>query len=82
MKDKKLTPWFPGSVSPVRPGRYEVRHDPASQPHHNSRFRLTGRFRLFDGVYWRGGWTWEDKSIFGTHHSHQWRGLARQPATE
>jgi hypothetical protein len=76
----KLTPWFPGNINPVRPGMYEVGHDPATIPHHNSRHRLTSApRRLWDGTTWRAGWMNEQMSIFGTHPSHRWRGLAQDP---
>ena len=75
-----LTPWFPASVLPVRPGVYEVGHDPWTQPHPRSRHRLTGRRRLWDGRTWRAGWLNEQVSIFGTHPSHEWRGVLRPNA--
>lgn len=71
-----LTPWFPGSVTPVRPGVYEVGHQHITAPHLRSRHRLIGHRRLWDGSTWRAGWLNEQVSIFGTHPSHQWRGLA------
>ena len=72
----KFTPWFPFNVKPVRVGEYEVR-DLLDTP---AKFRLTGGGRrYFDGKNWRAGWSGELISIFGTHHSHQWRGLAREP---
>lgn len=73
------TDWFPGSVHPVRPGVYEVGHDPLTAPHYRSRHRLTGPRRYWDGSTWRAGWLGELVSIFGTHPSHQWRGLAADP---
>jgi len=72
-----LTDWFPASMQPVRPGVYEVGHDPCTAPHPRSRHRLTGSRRLWDGHTWRAGWLNEQVSIFGTHQSHQWRGIFR-----
>ena len=75
---ERKTDWFPGRIIPVRPGLYEVRHDPETMPHHNSRHRLTiAPRRLWDGKAWRAGWLNELVSIFGTHESHQWRGRAK-----
>lgn len=79
------TPWFDASVKPARPGLYEVRHDPATRPGPRSHKRLRGGpWRYWDGTEWRAGWipfanlskTWP--SIFGSHESHQWRGLAQE----
>ena len=72
-----LSPWFPASVQPARPGIYEVGHDPETAPHPRSRYRLTGHRRMWDGITWRAGWLNEKVSIFGTHPSHQWRGVLR-----
>ena len=74
-----LTPWYPPHIKPVRVGWYEVGHDPATQPHFNSRHRLTGSRRYFDGTVWRAGWLNEQVSIMGKHPSHRWRGLAHPP---
>ena len=73
----RTTQWFPASVQPVRPGVYEVGHDPLTKPHHRSRHYLTGCRRKWDGKTWRAGWLWERVSIFGSHPSHQWRGATR-----
>lgn len=75
---EKLTPWFPGSVKPARPGLYEVGH--AWAMHRNSRNFLTGHRRFFNGKHWRAGWCGESVSIFGNHPSHVWRGLASDPS--
>lgn len=69
-----MTPWFPYNTRPKRKGWYEVR----SNLHHRSKFHLTGSRRYFDGNNFRGGWTNESLSIFGTHTSHEWRGFVRK----
>jgi len=70
-----LTPWFPATVNPVRKGMYEVGH--SEYVHHHSKFKLTGTRRWWDGKSWRGGWVFDSPSIFGSHHTHQWRGVLR-----
>jgi hypothetical protein len=78
---KKLTPWFPGDVKPVRKGWYETGTNGVL--HHRSRGFLTGRpFRYWTGFEWvtaSPDLIWCDRSIFGTHPTHQWRGLAEKP---
>ena len=72
-----MTDWYPASVNPARPGEYEVRNGrPLS---HNNKARLLGNNRRYwDGEEW---WCASPLSgfptIFGTHDSHQWRGLTR-----
>jgi len=74
----KRTDWIPGTIKPVRVGWYEVRHNPLTAPNRRNRYRLTDApRRYFDGVNWRAGWMREEISIFGTHFSHEWRGLTR-----
>lgn len=67
------TPWFPGTVNPVRVGFYEVGH--SRYVHHRSKFKLTPGRRYWDGKSWKAGWHWTAPSIFGTHPTHQWRGF-------
>ena len=74
---KKLTPWFEGSVKPVRKGVYERRGCNCPLPY---------PFYFFDGKKWKGG---NGKSPCGVSHwpsvnaidqkTWQWRGLANKP---
>lgn len=77
---KKLTPWFPGDMEPVRKGWYEVR---AVGLNHRHRGHLSGRpFRYWTGHRWMTAspnLSWAFSSIFGSDPAHQWRGLAEKP---
>lgn len=74
----KLTQWFSSKLLPVRKGWYEVGHDAKFYPYPR-KHKLTGNRRYFDGKNWRAGWSNELISIFGSHESHIWRGLAEPP---
>lgn len=68
MKQPKLTPWYPASVKPVRPGVYEVHFDRDCAI---SFKRWTGR-----------RWVWLEialRSDFGRKPGDKWRGLAQDP---
>lgn len=83
MSDAKLTPWFSGSVKPVRDGVYEVRRDLYDfktrkfvSKQHKLEFRdgawhytMSSRMSLPDSLAAMGGGT---RGV--------WRGLARNPA--
>lgn len=73
----KKTNWYPSSVKPVREGIYEVGH--SYSLHWNHKKFLIGSARYFDGENWMAGWNDDVISIFGSHESHQWRGLAINP---
>jgi hypothetical protein len=74
----KRTPWFDASIKPVRDGIYEVRD--GLPWNSRSRHKLSpAPYRVFREGQWRAGWLWEEISIFGSHPSHQWRGLT-EPA--
>lgn len=79
------TEWFPASTKPVRDGWYEVQSNPPL--HWNHRYKLTGRpFRYWCGKQWKiasPSEAWArglGPSIFGSHPSHQWRGLKKKGA--
>lgn len=78
-REEEYSAWFPGTVKPVRAGWYEVRNGPPFLIGNRNKLWLNGRFRYFDGRVWRGGWLSEQVSIFGTHRSHQWRGINHNP---
>lgn len=73
---KKLTPWFPASITPERVGVYEIYNE-----------TLGGVcFSYFDGTFWRGGWSSisrADKHSKWEYHyglpGQSWRGLASDP---
>lgn len=78
---KKLTPWFPGDVKPVRPGIYNVSCRDEWQ---------TGEwYAKFDGDGWLWGWCHQTRlassEIFNRPQDKickapaSWRGLARSP---
>lgn len=84
------TQWFDATADcPLRPGPYEVRN---SRPlHHNSKALLRGpRVRYWDGKEWYAIWVYSKigdrhqlglpllPTVFGTHETHQWRGLTRR----
>lgn len=78
-----VTDWFPAQIKPTRVGWYEVGHN--KPVHWNSRGRLTGRpFRYWNGREWRVAAPSEKwarglgPSVFGSHPSHQWRGLTER----
>lgn len=74
----KRTPWFPVSIKPVHIGRYEVQ----GKEHWNCKsFLRGGPLRYWDGEMWRA-WEGGPQSVFGGHHSHQWRGLAERAAAQ
>ena len=71
MSALKLTPWFPGSVKPVRPGVYE---------------RRTWRTLIYSqwtGGVWMGASESPDEAILADWicavQSDDWRGLAEEP---
>jgi hypothetical protein len=80
MSKPKLTPWFPATQKPVRPGVYEVitRCSEEGQP----------AYSHFDGAYWNGGWESPERAAIranfcdktGSQGSCElllnWRGLA------
>ena len=81
MSEPKLTPWFPASVKPARPGVYNVSCREREQ---------TGRwYGRFDGRKWYGSWgnSPDDRVMYpypqwtstadGTPAT--WRGLAEKP---
>jgi len=74
-----VTQWFQG-VSPFHPGEYEVRND-GTLSRRSSKFLVGSRKRYWTGTVWlteKGG----QLSVMGSHHSHQWRGLAEPPVAE
>ncbi len=62
-----LTPWLPGSCTPVRPGVYQ-RNDPA------------GPFSCWDGRRWRADAATPAEAVrqtaFSRHLAASWRGLS------
>ena len=78
MSAPKLTPWFPGSVKPVRPGVYEAEWREGKA--------LSGG-RYFN--YWADSWCWGDDTPDSPHRCvmpaalqgevKRWRGLAEEP---
>jgi hypothetical protein len=71
MDNVKLTPWFPGTVKPVRPGVYETA------------YRGIRWFRKWDGNRWYVGdetpsVAWKEKSRTAVT-GFPWRGLAEEP---
>lgn len=63
----KLTDWFPGDVSPVRVGQYEVQQDIPG---------TSWPFPLY-GIWTGTGWTKQDNTPL--EYVSQWRGLAHDP---
>ena len=70
---KKLTPWFPGDVKPVRVGHYERDWDG------------DGNALKLSPDFWNGD-SWEAVYFVGdrerskyTPQDHPWRGLAEKP---
>jgi hypothetical protein len=67
----KLTPWFPASVMPVRPGVYEVNA-------HNR-----ARYRRWDGRHWFVGSSTTKDAASSKYplfmNAHSWRGLVKPP---
>lgn len=65
------TNWYPGSVLPIRAGRYKVRN----KPYHKIEMRLSAApFRYWNGVQWltyKGG----PRSVMGQSPFHEWKGL-------
>lgn len=79
INDHRKRNWLPASCLPVRPGHYEVGHDPRTEPGRRSQMHLIGRTRYFDGAVWLTGMGKHDgPTIFGKHESHQWRGLTKK----
>lgn len=80
--NKKMTPWFPGNVKPVRPGVYNVSCRSSGQ---------TGNwYGRFDGNRWYGNWgdspsdpiMWPMRRCWKPAHEGTpttWRGLAKEP---
>ena len=62
----KRTPWYPGSVKPVRNGHYETR---------TSKYSVTAWLDTWDGKEWRD----EDGIPINQSAVYQWRGLAEKP---
>lgn len=68
MSKPKLTPWFPASIKPVRPGHYEIQFADGSG---------NGDTRVWTGTRWV--WASGMKTLFNTERRGRWRGLAEQP---
>lgn len=76
MSKRELTPWFPETVKPTRPGVYltEVVY-------------IEGDFSYFDGERWYCAGDTPDQAL-NLHRHHMvsgykgkaWRGLAKEPA--
>jgi hypothetical protein len=70
--------WFDGDkFHPALPGNYKVRN--RVRLNHRNPNALIGAKRFWDGQRWL---CWEGglQSVFGDHSSHQWCGLASDPA--
>ena len=67
-----VTPWFPPTINPARPGVYQVR----------PRFSRFTAWRRWNGKHWMG-WTWELDRAAVNHFPGgdrlEWRGLASPP---
>ena len=73
---KKLTPWFPGDVKPVRVGYYERDWDGGGNA-----WEVTPDFwngDSWENVYFDGA---RDRAEY-SRQDHPWRGLAKKPATK
>ncbi len=57
----KMTPWYPGTVKPVRDGYYQR--------------RLNGKFLLYK-AYWDGV-SWRSTDCVGYHQNLPWRGVTK-----
>ena len=73
---KKLTPWFPGDVKPVRPGVYQRLLDPDTTYQEIV-------FSRFDGVAWFTGADSCELALCRIaespfQHSVKWRGLTKE----
>lgn len=64
----KLTPWFDGSVKPVRVGVYEL--DYRDEDHASRTF-----YTAWDGLVWR----YLESGDVAYAQDRNWRGLAQQP---
>lgn len=82
MKKPKLTPWFPESVKPARPGVYNVSCRTSGQ---------SGNwFARFNGEHWSPGWETDKNYVFplsdmesnSDRYLGTWRGLAEKPKGE
>lgn len=72
---KKLTPWFPVSIKPVRDGWYEARYNFCND-------RLSRSMRYFKDGKWLISDTFLMSSLFGNTEpfpGEAWRGLAEPP---
>lgn len=69
--NKKLTPWFPSDVRPVRPGIYETDADVVTGP----------CYQLWTGQWWGFCSSWPDYALEfkSDFQSPRWRGLASKP---
>lgn len=76
MSTKKLTPWFPPEVKPVREGVYiaTVVREETFYRYWDGRLWLTGD-NTVKGAYREAG-----EGIPTWHQSIHWRGLAKAPA--
>ena len=63
---KKMTPWFPSRIKPVRAGVYETKWDCAGEWEHG--------FSYWDGFEWANG----SESPEGAYQRRSWAGGAVQ----
>ncbi len=66
----KLTPWYPGTIKPVRVGVYERRYPDGAT-----------LYSLWDGVQWY--WAWDTAALASREYKYTytqtipWRGVAK-----
>jgi hypothetical protein len=78
MSEKRLTPWFPPSIVPARPGIYETRWVP------EARRASHVQYQHWNGTFW-GAWHIDINGAAAnadgasSRQEPEWRGLAEPP---